>query len=89
MTKGYSNPVFGVVKKFNHTEIRNLKHLTELMRDSEDEYFVFEFFGGRYETLVFDRKKLLAATEEVLDENGIRRQATPRLLKIWNAKSRE
>ena len=89
ITKGYSEPMYGVVDKFNDVEIRNLKHLVELMRDSKEEYFVFEFAGEGYETFVFERKEFLAATEEVLDDNGIRRQGTPELLKVWNEKSSE
>lgn len=84
ITKGYSDPWFGVIKKFNDVEVRNVKHLVELMRDSKEEYFVFEFVGEGYETYVFERGKFLAATEEVLDDNGIRRQGTPELLKVWN-----
>ena len=59
------------------------------MRDSQQEYFVFEFVGEIYETYVFDREEFLAATEEVLDDNGIRRQGTPELLKIFNGESSE
>ena len=89
ITKGYSDPRFGVIKKFNDVEIKNLKHLVELMRDNKKEYFIFEYAGASYETCVFDREEFLAATEEVLDDNGIRRQGTPELLKVWNETSSE
>ena len=89
ISKGYDRPGYRVVKKFNDIEVRNLKHLVELMRDSQQEYFVFEFVGEIYETYVFDREEFLAATEEVLDDNGIRRQGTPELLKIFNGESSE
>ena len=89
ITKGYSDPGFGVIKKFNDVEVKNLKHMVELMRDSKEEYFVFEFAGKSYETYVFEREAFLAATEEVLDDNGIRRQGTPELLKVWNQEPAE
>jgi len=86
ITQGYSEPNFALVKTFNDVEVKSLKHLVELMRDCQEEYFVFKFAGVGYETYVFEREKYLAATEEVLDDNGIRRQGTPELLKIWNSK---
>ena len=78
-----------MIKKFNDVKIKNLKHLVELMRDNKEEYFIFEYAGASYETYVFDREEFLAATEEVLDDNGIRRQGTPELLKVWNEKPSE
>ena len=62
ITKGYAEPGFGVVKNFNDIEVKNLKHLVELMRDSKEEYFVFEFAGKGHETYVFEREEFLAAT---------------------------
>ena len=41
------------------------------LRDATDEYVVFEFSGRRFETLVFPRKEMVAATEEILTDNGI------------------
>ena len=63
ITKGYTRPRCRVVKKFNDIEVRNLKHLVELMRDSQQKHFVFEFVGEKFETYVFDREEFLAATE--------------------------
>ena len=88
ITTGYPDPRWGVIKKFNDVKIKNLKHLVELMRDNKEEYFIFEY-AGSYVTYVFDREEFLAATEEVLDDNGIRRQGTPELLKVWNEKPSE
>ena len=84
ITQGYSDPQYAVVDKFNGVQVKNLAQLIELMRESQDEYFIFEFAGTGYETLVFDRAEFLDATEKVLDDNGIRRQATENYLEIWN-----
>ena len=33
------------------------------------------------------RKEMLAATESVLSDNGIRSEASPDMLKVWNDKT--
>jgi len=33
------------------------------------------------------RKEMLAATESILTDNGIRSEASPDMLKIWNEKT--
>ncbi|HEX2860448.1 MAG TPA: trypsin-like peptidase domain-containing protein [Lacunisphaera sp.] len=85
LTKGYDNPISRVVRAVNGTPIKNLRHLVEVLRDSRDEFFTFEFFG-RGETYVMPRREMVDATEEILSDNGIRDQASPDLLAIWKAK---
>jgi S1-C subfamily serine protease len=84
ITLGYSPPVTQVVKEVNGTEIKNLKHLVETLRDCEDEYVKFTLADHRVETLVFQREKVEEATEDILINNGIPRQASGELLKVWN-----
>ena len=86
LSKGYGNPSSRVVAKINGTVIKNLKHLVTLLRDAKDEFIVLEFAGLGVESLVFPRKEMLAATEEILSDNGVRAQGTPDLMEIWNAK---
>ena len=38
------------------------------------------------EALVFARKEMLAATEEILTDNGVRAQGSTDTLAVWNAK---
>ena len=38
------------------------------------------------ETLVFPRAEMVAATDDILSDNGIRSQGSPDTLAIWNAK---
>ena len=85
LAKGYDNPVSRVVSAVNGTTIKNLRHLVEVLRDSQDEFLTFEF-AGKGETLVFPRKELVAATDELLSDNGIRDQASPGLLEVWKAR---
>lgn len=83
LSKGYSNPITQIVSHANGVPVRNLGHLVELLRDTKEPFTVFSFAGRAGETLVFPHKECVAATEEILTDNGIRAQASPDLLKIW------
>jgi len=86
LAKGYSNPSQQVVKSVNGQQIKNLVHLVELLRDSKDEFVRFEFDIRGGETPVFPRAEMIAATDEILTDNGIRSQGSPDVMTIWNAK---
>jgi len=84
LAKGYSPAVARAVKSVNGTAVKNLRHLVELLRDAQSEHVVFDFQGHGQETLVFPRQAMLAATDEILTDNGVRSQASPELLAVWN-----
>jgi len=86
LSKGYGAPVLKVVEAINGTPVRNLAHLVTLQRDSKDEFIVIDFATHSAETMVFPRAGMLAATEEILTDNGIREQGSPDMMKIWKAK---
>lgn len=86
VSKGYSDPYADVVDKVNGTKIRNLRHLVETLRDAADEYVVISFAGKDSEVLVFNRQETLDATEEILNENSIRKQCSSDLQAIWDRK---
>jgi hypothetical protein len=86
LAKGYSNPFAEVVKTVNDIPIKNLRHLVDVLRDSRAEFIKFEFSLRGGETLVFTRKEMLAATEEILADNDIRAQGSPETLAVWNAR---
>ncbi len=88
LTKGYDNPMLQVVKTVNGAPIKNLRHLVEVVRDSKDEFLRFEFDMRGAETLVFPRAEMLAATDEILTDNGVRSQGSADTLAIWNAKGK-
>ena len=75
-----------VVESVNGVKIKNLKHLVEVLRDSRDEFIVFEFSGRSGESPVFPRKEVLASIEDILTDNGVRSQGSPDTLAVWNAK---
>lgn len=87
LASGYSNPAPQTVKAVNGTTIRNLAHLVEVVRDASGEFLAVEFATrGAGETLVFPRAQLLAATEGILTDNGVRAQGSPDVLAVWNTK---
>jgi hypothetical protein len=87
LAKGYGNPSWQVVKKVNGHPIKNLAHLVEVLRDLKDEFVTFEFNArSTGETIVFPRAEMVAATNDILTDNGIRSQGSPDILKIWEAK---
>lgn len=86
LVKGYSPPAFQVVKSINGIPVKNLKHLVQLIRDSKDDFIVLAFDGSTSETCVFPRKAMIADTDDILSDNGIRSQGSPDAMAVWNAK---
>jgi hypothetical protein len=72
-----------VVSEVNGVKIRNLRHLVEVLRDAQTDFITIVFAGRGEETLVFPRKKMLEATDEILGDNGIREQGSPDLMEVW------
>jgi S1-C subfamily serine protease len=75
ITKGYDNRPLGVIDNLNGVEVKNLKHLAELLRDCTDEYVRLEM-ADRSESLVFKRDELKSSSETILTDEGIRYQAS-------------
>ncbi len=86
LIKGYDNPVSHVVQSVNGIAIKNLAHLVTVLRDAKDEFITIKFAGRATEALVFERKDILASTDDILNYNGVRDQGSPEILKIWNTK---
>jgi len=86
LSQNYSNPQARVLEQVNGVKLKNLAHLVEVLRDSREEFIVFTFAGHGGESLVFRRKEVLAATEDILTDNGVRSQGSPDTLAVWNAK---
>jgi len=88
LSTGYGNPAWQVVKTVNNHPVKSLGHMVELLRDLKDEFVVVEFStrsGG--ETLVFPRAQIASTTDAILNDNGVRSEGSPEIMKIWNAKS--
>ena len=84
MTKGYDAPVLcSVVEQINGVPVKNLTHLVETLRNCKTEFVEFKFAGSEVETLVFRRQEMIDATEDILTDNGIRRQFSDDLDAVW------
>ena len=86
LAKGYDDPFGQVVKTVNGIPIRNLAHLVEVLRDAKGQFVIVAFDSRYNETMVFPRADMLAATDDILTDNGVRSQGSPDTLAIWNAK---
>ena len=74
-------------KTVNHQPIKNLAHLVEVLRDLKDEFVTFEFdTRSSGEAIVFPRAEMVSATENILNDNGVRSQGSTDVMKIWTAK---
>ena len=76
LAEGYSSPTAMVVATVNGVHIRSLAHLVSVLRDLKDENVVFEFDSRSGEALVFPRAQMVAATEGILTDNGVRAQGS-------------
>ena len=68
---GYDAPYYHVVASINGTAVRNLRHLVELLRDARTDYITIRFVDRNKEAIVLPRKETLAATEQILSDNGV------------------
>ena len=84
ISKGYKGPYTDVVSTVNGIQVRNLKHLVTTLRDATEEFTEFKFHGNYADTIVFRRKEALDATEEILNDNGIRQPYSSDIAPVWN-----
>jgi hypothetical protein len=87
LANGYSNPAGSVVYSINGTHVRSLKHLVTVLRDLKDPFVTIEFDQKGNEALVFSRTAMLAATDEILTDNGVRAQGSPNMMAVWQEKA--
>ncbi len=82
--KGYSNPLFKVLKSVNGTPVKSLKHLVEFLRDCDAEFVEFAFDDRGSETIIFRRKDVEAAGDEILSDNGVRKPYSDDIAPVWD-----
>ncbi len=88
LAEGYSNPTAMVVATVNGVHIRSLAHLVSVLRDLKDENVVFEFASRSGEALVFPREQMVAATDGILTDNGVRAQGSTDMLAVWQGQTK-
>jgi S1-C subfamily serine protease len=88
ITKGYNSKAsgMGIVSHVNDVPVKNLVHLVELLRDNTNQFVTLRFANTQSERLVFDKKEIETATEDILSENGIRAQCSDDLKEVWEKK---
>ncbi len=87
LANGYSNPAGSVVYSINGMRIRSLRQLVAVLRDLKDPFVTLEFDQKGGEALVFSRPAMVAATEDILTDNGVRAQGSPDTLAVWQGKA--
>ncbi|HJW72184.1 MAG TPA: trypsin-like peptidase domain-containing protein [Geothrix sp.] len=85
LAQGYSTPTAEVVKSINGVPIKNLRHLVQVLRDLKDEFVEVAYAREGTESMIFPRKEMLAATDDILTDNGIRTQGSPDTMAVWTA----
>lgn len=88
ITKGYDDPNRAVLSEINGMPVKNLRHLIAIIRDNRDPQITLKFANAgalTHETMVFRRKDLIASTNEILEENGIRYPYSADLRDVWEA----
>jgi S1-C subfamily serine protease len=86
LANGYSNPTGAVVSSVNGTAIKSLAHLVAVLRDLKDPFVTIEFGSKAGEALVFSRAAIVAATDDILTDNGVRAQGSPDMMAVWQPK---
>jgi S1-C subfamily serine protease len=86
ITKGYDDANGFVLKEVDGVPVKNLKHLVEILRDGKGAQVAFKFAkmaNRMQENIVFDRRAVVAATEDILKDFGIRYQYSEDLRPVW------
>jgi S1-C subfamily serine protease len=89
LADGYSNPLAMVVSTVNGVHLRSLAHLVTVLRDLKDENVVFEFESRNGEAMVFPRAQMVAATDAILTDNGVRSQGSADMLAVWQGTAKD
>lgn len=83
VSKGQSDPSTQVIAKVNDVPIRNIRHLAATLRDAKDEFVIIQFAEKNVGVLVYNRRQILEASEEILTENGVRNACSDDLRDVW------
>ena len=81
--RGYEVIPGQTVKSVNGKVFKNFREFVQLLRDMKDEFVVFEFNESGPERIVLRAAEIEAATEKLMDSNGIRRQCSRDVRDIW------
>ena len=85
-SQGYHVGSYSVVTHVNGTAVRNMVHLVKLLRDAKGEFLTIDLAGAANPPLVFRRAEVLKATDDILSDEGIRKQYSDDLESVWHPK---
>jgi hypothetical protein len=83
IARGYDGVPGQTVKSVNGKTFANFAEFVAILRALDEEWVVFEFNERGIERIVFRASEIEAATERVMDANGIRQQASKDVRAIW------
>ena len=86
LARGYEATPGQTVKRVNGKEPANFAEFVAILRDLKDEFVVFEFNEVGSESIVFRRADVEAASERLMDSNGIRRQCSKDVQQVCEGK---
>jgi hypothetical protein len=86
-SKGYSPPPFSVVTHVNGASVKNMRHLVSLLRNAKDEFVTIDLAGAS-PPMVFRRADIVQATEDILSDEGVRKQYSDDLEDVWHPKKK-
>ena len=82
-SRGYQLDLGSAVRSIDGVAVRNLRHLIELLRDAEGPHVIIEFQDEHGDSVVFDKEEVIAATDQILEDNAIRRQMSEDVRDLW------
>ncbi|MEN9865312.1 MAG: hypothetical protein RL748_902 [Pseudomonadota bacterium] len=86
LLNGYDSRFGSVVHSINDQPVRSLRHLVALLRDLKDDLLVIRFDQRVGESIAVPRQAFIDATEDVLNDNGIRSQGSKDMMEVWQGK---
>lgn len=81
--RGYEVIPGQTVKSVNGKTFKNFREFVQLLQGMKDEFVVFDFNESGPERIVLRSADIEAATEKLMDSNGIRRQCSKDVRDIW------
>ncbi|MCA9215209.1 MAG: hypothetical protein KDB27_19210, partial [Planctomycetales bacterium] len=82
-SEGYEGIALGVVERIDDTDVTNLAHAAKLILEGSGEYVKLQLKGCATQILTFRREEIANATEEILEDEGIRSQYSDDLAEIF------
>jgi hypothetical protein len=86
LVQGYSEPSLWIVDQVDGVVVKNLRHLAELLRDARGDRVTITFRDKHAGVYVLDRKQVLAAQEQILSDNSVRKPYSDDLKPVLDPK---